>query len=122
MTKATAKNSNSILKKTGRIVLKIFLFLILFIFLVLALLLTPPVQRFATRQAENFLEKKLKTKVEIGKIYIGFPKDVVLDNIYLEDRQKDTLLYGGSVRVDIDMWKLLSNEILIDKLKLESVT
>ena len=122
MTEATPKKSNNILKKAGRIVLKTFLFLILFVILVLALILTPPVQRFATRQAENFLEKKLKTRVDIGKIYIGFPKDVVMDNIYLEDRQKDTLLYGGSIRVDLDMWKLFSNEFQINQVKVESVT
>src|SRR5689334_16585687 len=106
---ATPQKSGRILKKIGRIVLKIFLFLILFIVLVLVLIQTPPVQNFARKQAQNFLQKKSKTKVEIGHISIGFPKDVVLGNIYVEDRQKDTLLYGGELRVDIDMLKLLKN-------------
>src|SRR4051812_2553463 len=119
---AQPNRTKHILKKIGRISLRIVLFLILFIVLVLLALQTPPVQNFARKQAQAFLQKKLKTRVEIGRIYIGFPKDIVLASIYLEDRKKDTLLYGGDIRVDLDMWKLLKSDIAIQEIKLESIT
>src|SRR5690349_2730090 len=89
------------LKKAARIVLKVVLFLFLFVIMLFLLLLTPPVQRFAVSQAENYLEKKLGTKVQIGGVSIGFPRKVALNNIYVEDKTRDTLLYGGSLKVDI---------------------
>ncbi len=77
--------------------------------LVAVLIITPPVQNFIKNKATSWLSKKLDTKVSIGKIYIGFPKKIVLENIYVEDKTKDTLLSGGKVKVDIAMMKWLRN-------------
>ncbi|HUQ96802.1 MAG TPA: hypothetical protein VM010_03985, partial [Chitinophagaceae bacterium] len=110
------------LKKAGGIVLKIVLFLIGFIILLFLLLLTPPVQRFAVNQAENFLEKKLGTKVEIGGVSIGLPRKVVLNNIYIEDKTHDTLLYGGSIKADIALLKLISGEVNVKEVRLTDIT
>ncbi len=85
-------------------------------------MLTPPVQRFATTKVENFLEKKLKTKVEIGSISIGLPRKVVLNDIFLEDQTKDTLISGGTIKADIAIFKLLSNEVEINSLELKDIT
>ena len=74
----TEKKSLTGLQRTARIFLKVILFLLLFVVAVFLLLLTPPVQKFATGKIENFLEKKLQTKVEIGSISIGLPRKVVL--------------------------------------------
>jgi hypothetical protein len=53
------------------------------------------------KKAVAWLENKLQTKVEIGRIYIGLPRKITLENVYLEDRQKDTLLSGGSLKANI---------------------
>src|ERR1051325_7804512 len=101
----------SIIAKIGRILLRTVLIIVLLIITILILIQTPPVQNFIVKKATAFLEKKLKTRVEIGRLYIGFPKNIVIENIYLEDRKKDTLLAGGSLKVDISMMKVLDNEI-----------
>lgn len=109
-------------QKIARIILKVILFLILFIVVVFLLLLTPPVQRFATTKVENFLENKLKTKVEIGSISIGLPRKVSLQDVYIEDLSKDTLVYGGSIKANIEIFKLLSNRVEIKSVELTDIT
>lgn len=108
--------------RIARILLKTILFLLLFIVLVFLLVLTPPVQRFLTGKAENFLEKKLGTRVEIGSISFGLSGNVSLENIYIEDKTKDTLISGGTIKSHINLMKLFSNEIQIKDIELQNVT
>ncbi|HYO21355.1 MAG TPA: hypothetical protein VER36_03050, partial [Flavisolibacter sp.] len=109
-------------RKIGRIVLKSILFLMLFIVVVFLLVLTPPVQKFLTAKAENFLQNKLKTRVEIGGVSFGLSGRVHLKDIYLEDRTKDTLLSGGTIKANVTLLKLFSNEVEIKDVALENVT
>src|SRR5688572_23032542 len=118
----TEKKSITGLQRTARILLKIVLFLFLFIVFVFLLVLTPPVQRFASNKIENYLEKKLQTKVEIGRISVGLPRKILLENIYIEDKTKDTLLSGGTIKADVTLLKLLSNEVEINNLEIRDVT
>lgn len=112
----------SLARKIIGVVLKIFLGIILLFALIAVLIITPPVQNFIKGKATAWLSKKLDTKVSIGKIYIGFPKKVVLENIYVEDKTKDTLLAGGAVKVDIAMMKLLKSEVEVSQVQLSEIT
>ena len=78
--------------RPARIVAKTVLFIILFFLIILLLVQTGPVQNVLRAKAVTWLEKKLQTRVEVGKVYVSFPKNIVLENVYMEDRQKDTLL------------------------------
>lgn len=118
----TPKKHRSLLAKIGRVTGIVLLSLVGLVLILLLLIQTAPVQNFARKKAVVFLENKLKTKVEIGRIDIDFPKKLVLENIYIEDRQKDTLVAGHQLKVDIDMWKLLSSEIQINEINLNGVT
>jgi hypothetical protein len=60
--------------------------------------------------------------VAIGKINIGIPNKILLENIYIEDQQKDTLLSGERISVDIDMFKLIGSNIVINELEITNVT
>src|SRR5438128_2583914 len=92
--KKPEKKKRSLPARIARIFLKSLLFLFLFIVLVFLLILTPPVQKFLTGKVENYLEKKLQTRVEIGRISFGLSGNVALQNVYIEDRTKDTLISG----------------------------
>ncbi len=116
------KINSSFVKKTIRIVLRIVAGVIIFFLLIVILILTPPVQQLIKNKAETYLQKKLQTKVNIGRVYIGLPKTVVLENIYLEDRSKDTLLYGGKINVDISLLKLISSKVEVNNVELENIT
>ena len=109
-------------RKIGRILLKTILFLLLFVFVVFILVLTPPVQRFMTGKVENYLENKLKTKVEVGRIAFGLSGDISLTDIYVEDLAKDTLLSGGSISANLNLLKLISGEILVKDLEMKNIT
>ncbi|MEO5563197.1 MAG: translocation/assembly module TamB domain-containing protein [Chitinophagaceae bacterium] len=110
-------------KRFGRIVLKTVLFLFVLVVVVFLLILTPPVQNFIRKKAVSYLENKLHTRVEVGRIYVGLPKKIVVEDIYIEDRQKDTLLSAGSVKVDMAIMKLIfKNKVEINSVKLSDIT
>jgi len=109
-------------RKIARVLLKVILGILLLVVVLFLLLLTPPVQKFATTRVESFLENKLQTKVEIGRISIGLPRKIALQNVYIEDRSKDTLLSGGSIKANLDIFKLLSNEVQVNSIELTDIT
>lgn len=118
----TEKPKRSLPIRILRIVGKSLLFLLLFIIVIFLLVLTPPVQKFLTGKAESYLQNKLKTRVQIGRISFGLSGNVSLDNIYIEDRTNDTLLYGGSIKANVAFLKLLSNEVEVKGIELQNVT
>ena len=70
----------------------------------------------------SYLEHKLKTKVAIGKLDIKFPTALSLQDVYIEAQDKDTLLYGGELKVDISMLRLLKSDIEIQEIALNNIT
>src|SRR5215213_8377537 len=122
MTTTQPNSSSRHLKKTLRLFAKVVIGILLLIILVFILIQTPPVQNFARKKIQSWLSTKLDTRVSIGKLYIGFPNSVSLQNVYIEDRQKDTLLYGGRLAVDISLFKLISSELEINEIQLENIT
>ena len=95
------------------------LFLVLLIYI---LIQVPAVQNFARKKAVAYLQDKLQTKVMVNKFSLAFPKSIVLEGIYFEDRQKDTLLAGGKIQVDIALLKLLKSQVEINAIYLKDVT
>ncbi|MBN9384376.1 MAG: translocation/assembly module TamB [Chitinophagaceae bacterium] len=95
---------------------------IIVLIIVIFLIQTPYVQNIIRGKAEKYLSRKLHTRVSIGNLYIKFPRNVVLKDIYLEDRSRDTLLSAGLIDVNIHMWGLLHNNIDIGRVQLEAVT
>ncbi len=115
------KKKRSLLAKTGRVAAWIVGSLILLIILVLILIQVPAVQNFARKKIVSYLENKLHTKVEIGKLDIDFPTTVSLQNVYIEDQSKDTLLYGGELKVDLSMFRLIQSDIEIQEISVNNV-
>jgi hypothetical protein len=116
---------NAKLKKYLRKGLKIFLWTIgsiigLFL-LIVVLLQVPYIQNIVKDKAISYLEGKIGTDVNIGKIEIGLPKKVILEDVYFESQQGDTLLAGDKLAVDISLFKLFSNEVEINSINLEGI-
>ena len=109
--------------KPARIVAKTILFIILFLLVILLLIQTGPVQNILRVKAVAYLQKKLKTKVEVGRVYVGLPKNIILENVYIEDRQKDTLLSGGKIEANLDLMKLIfQTQMDIRSITLDNIT
>ena len=109
-------------RKIARILIKTILFLLLFVVLIFLLVLTPPVQKFMTGKVENFLRSKLKTRVDVESISFGLSGNINLKNVYIEDLSKDTLISGGSISANLNLFKLFSNEVLVKDLELHDIT
>ncbi|MGV9004311.1 translocation/assembly module TamB domain-containing protein [Flavobacterium sp.] len=117
-------DKNKIKKVTLRIT-KILLWILgsvigLFLLLVLSLQI-PSVQNFAKNKAVTYLENKLKTKVSVGRIEIGLPKKIILEKVFFEDQNKDTLLYAKKIVTDISLFKILDNQLEINSVNLNGI-
>jgi len=108
--------------KAGRFFGIFILSVIALVVLLLIAIQTAPVQNFARGKIVSFLQNKLKTRVEIKRLDIDFPKMLVLEGVYIEDKTKDTLIAGNQLKVDIDMFKLLHSEIQINEINLNQIT
>ena len=95
--------------------------IIILILILLIAIQIPAVQNMIKDKAVSYLEDKIHTKVVVDNLEISFPKKVLLEGVYFEDQQKDTLLYGKKLAVDISLFKLLSNEVEINSITLEEI-
>ncbi|MBO5813669.1 MAG: hypothetical protein J6R13_04060, partial [Alistipes sp.] len=78
--------------------------LLLLIIFPIALSLTldiPAVQNFVAHKAAEFASEKLETKVGIDKLNITLPNKVNVYGFYVEDYQRDTLLYVDHLKANI---------------------
>lgn len=105
--------------------LKILLWIIASIiglFLIVALLIqVPAVQQVLKNKAVSYLEGKIHTPVRIDRIEIGLPKKIILEGVYFQSQQGDTLLSGEKLAVDISLLKLLNNEVEINSVNLQGI-
>ncbi len=110
-----------ILKKSAVIFLYILGFVLILIIGLFIFINTNSGKKFIKNKVQNYLAGKLKTKIEIGSIDYSLPKWIELKGIYLEDKKKDTLLYGEQISIDIDMLKLISGNTYIRKLQFKNI-
>ena len=116
-----AKKINTYLRKALKIFLWIIGSIIGLLLLIVVLLQIPAVQNFAKDKAVTYLEGKIKTRVSIDRIQLGLPKKIILQGFYFEDQNKDTLLAGKKLAVDISLFKLLDNEVEINSVDLQGI-
>ncbi|MCK9310733.1 MAG: translocation/assembly module TamB [Bacteroidales bacterium] len=111
----------SIIKKTLKVILWLIIGYVLLLLVIIILIQIPTVQLKLARYATTYVSNKTQTKVELKKINICFPKSIVIEELYLEDSQKDTLIFSGQTKVDIDFKDLLNNKIHIKSLVFKEV-
>ncbi len=110
---------NPYVRKGLKIILWIIGGIFTLLILIAVLIQLPPVQNFAKDKAVTFLQDKIKTPVRLDHISISFPKEVVIEGLYLEDQSKDTLISAGKIAVDISLFKLISSEVEISSFELK---
>jgi len=110
-------NKRKILK---RILVTIISILVFFIILIFSLRL-PFFQNMIKDRLIVYLEGKIKTKVSLEKVYIGFPNSLVMENLYLQGQDVDTLLAAKKLDVGLDMWQLIKSKADLTSIDLEGV-
>ena len=93
--------------------------LLLLVVLIYFSLQTTLVQNFLVRQAATRLSKALNTEVKVSHIDLDFFDKVELKGTLVRDRNKDTLLYAGVVRVNITDWFFVKDKIELKYIGLE---
>jgi translocation and assembly module TamB len=110
-------------KRIGIKVLKIFgwiVFLVIGLLLLVAVAIQIPfIQNKIKQEAITFLQGKIGTKVALEHFSLSFPKKIVLTGFYMEDQQRDTLVYAGRLGIDTDLWALTDKTIELNKIELE---
>ncbi|WP_293890741.1 translocation/assembly module TamB [Flavobacterium sp.] len=104
-----------------RIILWVMLSVIGLVLVLFIAVQIPAVQQYSKDKAVTYLEEKLKTKVVVDKIQIGFPNDVILEGVYFQDQEKDTLLAGKKISANLNMYGLFNNKIEITSIELEDI-
>lgn len=87
--------------------------IVLLALLLFACIQIPFVQNEILHKATSYVQRKTQTRVEIDHIRISFPMTVVVKGVYLEDRNTDTLLYAGKLKVSVVLRDLLRNKVHI---------
>lgn len=110
-----------LVKRIVRVLLWFIGGIIVLLIVILILIQVPAVQNFAKQKAVSYLHRKLGTAVRLDRLRIIFPKQIVLEGLYLEDQHRDTLLSGAKVQVDISMFGLLRRRIDVSNISLEGI-
>ena len=108
-------NKRKLLRRSVITIISILVFLTLLLFS----LRLPVVQNFIKDKLVVYLEKKIKTKVSLERVYIGFPNSLVMENLYLKGQNIDTLLAVKKLDVGLNMLKLISSTADITSVDLE---
>lgn len=92
--------------------------------LILALLVlqVPGVQSYIAQKAVSSLAAKTHTRIEVGSFSVGFTHTLVLRNIFVEDRQGDTLLSVQTLAADVNLLGLFSHAVTFHNLRIDSLT
>jgi hypothetical protein len=107
--------------KIGKIVLYTATGILLLLITAVLLLRLPAVQQYITDKATAYVSEKTHTTVRIGKLYVGFPKNIVIEELYAEDLNKDTLIYLKELDVNVGLWQLLNNKLMVNSLELDGL-
>lgn len=107
-----------ILNRILKVVAWIAAFIVVLLVAIALVIRLPSVQHRITQEAIGFLEATIGTKVSLGRILIGFPKSIVLRDLFMEDQQGDTLVFVGRLSIDTDLWGLVNNRIELNNVEL----
>jgi hypothetical protein len=69
-------------------------------------------QQVIVSKVTDFVSGKTNTKVEIDRLFLTFSGNLLMEGLYLEDMEKDTLIYSRSLEANIPLSPLLfGNEV-----------
>ncbi len=79
----------------------------------------PKIQTLLVQKVTTQLNTSLSSTTRVGRVNISLFKKIVLEEVYLEDQQKDTLLYAQQISANIGLFSLLEQKIHLNDLLIE---
>lgn len=103
--------------------LKIFIItvtaLILLLLAPFILLQFNTIQNLAVNILTKQLSASLQSKIEIGHVNYHFFNTIQLEEILIEDQQKDTLIYSEKINASFDFWQFFNKKIIFSGIELD---
>ncbi|MFN5334636.1 MAG: hypothetical protein ACK5BV_05570 [Bacteroidota bacterium] len=107
------------IRKIANIIGSIFAAVLILLITVWILIHFSPVQTWLVQKASQKLSEQLHTKIEVRKVDFSLFKRIILEGVYIEDQQKDTLLYAGRISVRFNNWFIFKNKAIIHDANIE---
>ena len=93
--------------------------IVILLFTILVLVIrTPQAQKFFTEKAESWYLENTGAKLTVEKIYLNWNNKLVVEDLYLEDDKKDTLLFLGNLSTRVSLLPLLDNSVILSGIDL----
>lgn len=87
--------------------------LIVLYLLLIVLMHLPSVQTFLGKEVAETLADKFGTKVEVGKVNLGFFNRIIIDDVMMYDQQGDSLIYASRLSAKIDYMAATQGKISV---------
>ena len=87
--------------------------LIVLYLLLIVLMHLPSVQTFLGKEVAEALADKFGTKVEVGKVNLGFFNRIIIDDVMMYDQQGDSLIYASRLSAKIDYMAATQGKISV---------
>ncbi len=104
-----------------RIFIRVFVVIFALLIVLILAINIPSVQTFVAGKIIKSIREKTGTEISLGSVKIAIPNTVKLNDLFLLDKNADTLLYLHSLSVDVDLFSLLKNEVSVKSLSLQNV-
>ncbi|SEA81710.1 Family of unknown function [Chitinophaga terrae (ex Kim and Jung 2007)] len=108
-------------RRWWRWLLWIFVAVLLLPVMAVLLLQLEGVQNYLRIEGENYLQKKLNTKVRIGYLRARGWQYLELRDVYVADTSNQTLFYTADLKLRYNLLALISNELRVDRLDWDTV-
>lgn len=118
----TEQKTKTFVRRAIKAVLWILAGILGLIILAVVALQFPMVQRTIARNVLSSISDKTHSRIEVGSVNIAFPNSVVLQNIFVESRGRDTLLFVQTLVADVNLFRLFSRDIKLTGVRVDSLT
>ncbi len=103
--------------KKRKILFNSIIGLVIFLVVFIVLFITSNwVQTFVAQRVAAYLSKRVHTKVSIDKLSFDIFGNIGMENLFIEDYNKDTLLFAKYVSADIDYLSLKKQTIIFSNI------
>ncbi len=114
------KTKNTLLKRILKLFATIIAIILCILILSSLLFHFPPVQKKLTNLTEQKLSKQFNTTVQIKEISITLPNRIIINNIFIEGTNNDTLANVGHIQILYNAFALLNKKIEVDFINIEN--
>ena len=78
-----------------------------------------PVQTVVAKKAADYLSKKLNTTISIESLYVKPFKSLVLEGLYVQDLDKDTLLHSPKFTLDLNYFSRKERIVSVNTVRMD---